>query len=495
MPRTIDPALKAAMLSGAFSPYVRAVWHSGANKFEYEVKGYKLTGTTLEVLPAQQVGVAYPAYLSLKRGAVVNGTPITIETGKFYIGKRTYKLYAGQFDKISVHCTLFPENRISLSGDVSYQTIITAFCTAFGKTAVFDDPAAAYWGYQFLPAGKQVVLNNAMQFLNLLRQKYFIFAADLGDEEVLFYHGMADRDADYQYSLYMAGPGAGDDIVTTNVFEIEVQPLDQRQYMARDENETLRYGGTAAKPLHNLGYLESTDAFPEKSTQPFLVRAVMGINLFPQCGDIVRVDPAQIGVYAYPVEVMEELAPGEKGIPWRTVVETRRVFENTAGGSLPSTIERVASYTPLITTGFDKVLSANDNNLQAAMETLDNHTHGMGASGFAAGTYTPTLTNGTNVAASTLNADFMYSRLGNTVTVAGSVQVDPTAAGSCTLGISLPIASAFTSSYDLNGNGTSPGQYPGSVIADDTNDRASFVHTAVDGANRFWRLVFVYRVK
>ena len=50
------------------------------------------------------------------------------------------------------------------------------------------------------------------------------------------------------------------------------------------------------------------------------------------------------------------------------------MFDNTAGGALPSTIERVSNYTPLNTSNFNHVLSAADNNLQAAMDTIDEHT-------------------------------------------------------------------------------------------------------------------------
>jgi len=435
--------------------------------------------------------------VALKRGVVEpDGTLLTISTSKFFLGRQEYGKFQAGFKDVKVRASLFPEDRITLAGDETWEEVLTAFCSAYGKTAVFDVPAAAHWGYQFLPDGKQVILNNAMQFLNLIRQKYFVFAADLGDEEVLFYHGMANRDADYQYTLRHSTKSDATDIVTGNIFFLEAQPLDQCTYMARDEAMSLRFGGTANKPLHNMGYLESTDAFPAKSTQPLLVRAPMRINFYPLNGDIVRLDTGwYTNARAYPIEVIEELKPGKSGFAWQTTVQTTRVFENTAGGALPSTIERVSSYTPLVTSGFDGVLDENDNNLQAAMETLDDHTHGLPV--IAAGTYTPTLYNVTNVAASGLNADFFYLRVGAVVVVSGSVTVDPTAALSTTLGISLPIASAFDSSYDLNGNATNPGATAqlGSMIADTTNDRASLVFTALSVANAFWRLVFVYRVK
>jgi hypothetical protein len=57
---------------------------------------------------------------------------------------------------------------------------------------------------------------------------------------------------------------------------------------------------------------------------------------------------------------------------WFTLIAANPIFENTEGGALPSTIERVSNYTPLNTSMFDGNLSPSDNNLQAAMDTIDN---------------------------------------------------------------------------------------------------------------------------
>lgn len=114
----------------------------------------------------------------------------------------------------------------------------------------------------------------------------------------------------------------------------------------------------------------------------------------------------------------------------------------------------------------------------------------------SSGVYTPTATNVSNVSASVVNAEFHWTRLGDMVEVDGSIQIDPTATGAATVGLSLPIASNFSNSYDLNGNATSPaaGVIAGSVIADDANNRASVVVYSPDGANRYWRLYFRYKV-
>jgi hypothetical protein len=60
---------------------------------------------------------------------------------------------------------------------------------------------------------------------------------------------------------------------------------------------------------------------------------------------------------------------------WNTIITANEIFGNTAGGAMPSTIERVSNYTPLNTSNFAHVLSSNDNNLQAAMDKIDDHEH------------------------------------------------------------------------------------------------------------------------
>lgn len=76
----------------------------------------------------------------------------------------------------------------------------------------------------------------------------------------------------------------------------------------------------------------------------------------------------------------------------------------------------------------------------------------------SAGTYTPTITNGSNAASSMVIGVSHYTRTGNQVTVFGSLQVTPTAgvsAGTNTLlSISLPLLSDFTDGQDLSGHGS-----------------------------------------
>jgi|SRR6185312_4549354 len=117
------------------------------------------------------------------------------------------------------------------------------------------------------------------------------------------------------------------------------------------------------------------------------------------------------------------------------------------------------------------------------------------AAAFATGTYTPTLTNVTNLDTSGANL-CAYTRIGSVVTVSGRVDLDPTAAGAVELGISLPIASNFTDNKQCSGIAfcnTVAGQ-GAAILSDLTNDRASLQFIAVDTSNRVMMFVFQYQV-
>jgi hypothetical protein len=114
------------------------------------------------------------------------------------------------------------------------------------------------------------------------------------------------------------------------------------------------------------------------------------------------------------------------------------------------------------------------------------------------GTYTPTLTAVTNVAAST-SASCQWMRVGSTVTVSGVIAVTATAANTDThLGISLPVASNLALSTNLGGTGASVtggalGQ-SGGLDGDTTNDRARFVLRPTGTGSVNYSFSFTYQV-
>jgi hypothetical protein len=111
------------------------------------------------------------------------------------------------------------------------------------------------------------------------------------------------------------------------------------------------------------------------------------------------------------------------------------------------------------------------------------------------GTYTPTLFNTTNVSASTAY-QCQWFRVGPNVTVSGFIEIDITTASTTTvLGMSIPVASNFTSNSQGCGGAFGSGGESWRIISDSTNDRISFSNnTQTNTANVFYTFVFTYRV-
>ena len=73
--------------------------------------------------------------------------------------------------------------------------------------------------------------------------------------------------------------------------------------------------------------------------------------------------------------------------------------------------------------------------------------------GIISGTYTPTTSNLVNLSSATAN-QFLYSRVGDIVTVTGSVSLVVTSTGATTFQITLPITTNMNSIFDANGVAT-----------------------------------------
>jgi hypothetical protein len=188
-----------------------------------------------------------------------------------------------------------------------------------------------------------------------------------------------------------------------------------------------------------------------------------------------------------------------------------RVFAGptTGGATTPTFRALVAGDLPSISTGLSGVLPLANGGTNAALTASQGAVAYSTASAFAWNTpgssgqvlqsqgtaaptwlaqanggWTPTLTNVTNLSAST-SASCIYSRLGSIVTFACyGIQIDPTIAGFVQLDISLPIASNFTSNTDAGGPCAYASGYTACFMrADATNDRLSFFVVATGVAN------------
>jgi len=119
---------------------------------------------------------------------------------------------------------------------------------------------------------------------------------------------------------------------------------------------------------------------------------------------------------------------------------------------------------------------------------------GNGAVELAAGTYTPTLTNTANIAASTAY-QCQYLRVGNTVTVSGAVDIDPTSASVQTaLDISLPVSSTFGAVEDCAGVAACQSVAGLSAQIYANSSTAQLVFRTSDISDRSWSFTFTYQI-
>ena len=118
---------------------------------------------------------------------------------------------------------IFPHKYYSAAGDLTYEQVIDAFCTEWGKTAVYKDDTEAWLDYQFLPDGQVIILNSAMRFLNQLQQKRLITACDNGSEEIRFYSADVLGSSVATFTL-------------KDQFSIFTTKTRRRQYIWRDED-------------------------------------------------------------------------------------------------------------------------------------------------------------------------------------------------------------------------------------------------------------------
>jgi hypothetical protein len=128
----------------------------------------------------------------------------------------------------------------------------------------------------------------------------------------------------------------------------------------------------------------------------------------------------------------------------------------------------------------------DDTTATAALATL----------GIVASIYTPTLTNVTNLDASTAFSS-VYIQIGTRVIVFGMVQADATLAASAVtaLGLSLPVASNFTSAAQLGGvAATGSVNMSARISADVANDRAQFDWLSQSTGNVGLSFIFGYSV-
>jgi hypothetical protein len=294
-------------------------------------------------------------YIQLLRGALINGV-------EYLIGTTYYTIYKTELlrNKTIFYASLIPRQYVSVAGDDTYENVLTAFCTAIGLTPQFKNPTAAFWDYQFYPAGRSLTLNDARGIVSILRQKYLITVSDQEGDIIQFAGYLDSTSADVT-----APP------ILNNPYIKFTSEVSAKQFIWRDEANTTHQSGSLTIPAHNLGYLESTDDPPAVSENAGNIAYEGQVDLRITNDDIIYNDENELVMQADVIETFDRA----KDPSWMLNLQQSTPISSTEGGALPSTIQAAAPYTPLNVSNFNHVLSANDNNIQAAMETLDEHTH------------------------------------------------------------------------------------------------------------------------
>jgi len=115
------------------------------------------------------------------------------------------------------------------------------------------------------------------------------------------------------------------------------------------------------------------------------------------------------------------------------------------------------------------------------------------ASALTESSYTPTLTNTTNIAASTAYTTY-YIRNGNTIHVWGTVDIDATAAASvCEMGFSLPVSTTLAQIYDVGGTAAYEDNTAVQIKGDVANSRAVWRFTPQTASNNKYSFHFTYK--
>ena len=390
MPRTIDATLEAALATGKYQPYIVAFLGGLVGGiFTPEVTlatiiDYELSRNKLNLKAVSAEGTSDYFHIVLRRGITTPGSNYYVDTSAFAVTR--YKHDGIYF---SVEADLIPKTYVSTAGDVTYTTILNAFATAIERTAIRKNSSHALWNNKFFPAGKLLILNKATQLAQILKQKFCMTYSDYGNNQIYFYCAkfaasqLPTPTGDLEYTITVEQPLEVNNPGTDYLFF---------SILWRDEAATIHKETTG--PYYNIGYLETTAVKPNHRSDnlfqyPQTIKPIKEkMNLTYLSGDTVKITSSYNNTSVFGILDLVEYLHLDQTPPWGLKVSILDYVSNTEGGALPSTIEAAAPYTPLATGNFDSVLSANDNNIQAAMETINDH-----HSGIAPAINTPTATN------------------------------------------------------------------------------------------------------
>lgn len=363
MPRTLNPSLEAMLDAQNFgSPILRGWFMEDEERTSsFQILKYKINLTSIEIDFYTEGNIQYE--ICIERGALINGVEYTHYTIPF-------RLYDMQLTKGIWKCkgSLALHTRYNKPGDVTYESALDEWFELATPSGTLQytklNPSASWLGYQFYATGKRIILNDKVtQFLSLLQQKYLIYITDYEDLNALVFSvdDTFARSVDHIIAL-------NDNDTWGNIQE------KNKDYVWKDENGAYNFTGAGNLPTYNLGYLESTANPPSVSTRTQKaekLKATIPFHLKYVSGDKVTFTKSGFNSITGPLLVTEIFDPNLNP-SWQLQLEMLQYLTNTEGGALPLSIERVSNYMPLNVSNFNGILSESDNNVQQALETLDN---------------------------------------------------------------------------------------------------------------------------
>lgn len=375
--RTINATLQAGLDSGAGSPFFTVYLWTGVAYVTAQPTSYEIFNLTARVSFTYDASLLNTQWFYISRGLRIAGVDYPVTSSKYYRTKTTSDLRK----YITIEAHIFDNLLVSTPGDTAANAVLDAAMIQTLKAAVYIQyqntiiyPTAAPWWktIQFYADGRTFT-TKAQSIESILKQKYLVQLCEVENNQILALSSsqfeetrLFNFDADQLLSL-----------------ERIIQYNKARRFIWRDEAYTIHTSGSTTLPIHNMGYIESTvdnsPAFgPITASMEFVKIKFSMPQLAITNGDPITIDDDQT------IHVLvKETFDIAKDPAWFTDLIPVLWTSDTEGGALPSTIEAAAPYTPLVTGNFDAVLSSNDNNIQAAMETIDDHTHTIAESDIA----------------------------------------------------------------------------------------------------------------
>lgn len=363
--RTVDAALTAGLASGRYRPYMKAYIHySNGDVKESTTKVYKyiLTGQTLDIWVATIGNYGEEqTHISLERGLKIAGTTYTVTTGRFWIWSEDYLPNQVCHFKGGILPRKYYSDALT---DDTYETVIDNFFDNFGKTVTYVDEGLGldedWLDYQFLPNPSTLIMSNANRMLAFLAQKRLLGCADNGDEDIRVFS------TNYFYT-------EEETIPLKNNFSFGTTTIRRRQLIWRDEDGVAHQSGTATDPVHNYGFYLAAEGPPTRKYDTASFSAIMRPDLRWQDGDTLKFTfyDAALNVLVW-ARVIEEW--DYKALPhWTMKISSWPVFNNSEGAELPSAVAHAGNYAHVNASNFDGYLSEYENNIQTALDALDDH--------------------------------------------------------------------------------------------------------------------------